>query len=248
MKYSISSANNSEFDQPIYSGESINYFICFVARSGSWLLCDLLRASGNMGVPAEYLGKSVYGIRQLADRFGLVNNDRVQLNEYLDTLKKYRTTPNGVFGLKIEPRDMKGFIEGGNLSKHFPDTKFIFLYRRDLLAQGVSYEIARQTRHWQDSRDRLEPKFDAAQVRNAIDSMAGDTTWWEVFFSLRNIEPYRLDYETLIANPQGVCSEICKFIGVETDHEFAVEGSNFVKQSNSINDDWVRRIQQLSLY
>lgn len=238
-------AYGPEFDQPEFSGDGKNYIICYAPRSGSWLLCDLLRASGVMGVPAEYFNMD-YGAPELAKRLGATETDAIPFQEYLEALKKHRTTPNGVFGFKVEPGQMDPLIKSGAMATHFPGLKFVFLTRRDVVAQGVSYEIAKQTRQWVVSPTRREAVFDEAKIRNSIDFITRLVAAWEKFFSDNNMEPYRVDYETLIVEPHRICSEICDLVGVDTDHQFAIEESGLERQANTLNDDWIRRIKSAS--
>ena len=246
-KFGTKSAYEPAFDQPAYSGEGTDYIICYVPRAGSWLLCDLLRASGRMGIPAEYFNQ-VVGMPQLAKRLGVTDNNTIPLDEYIHGLKKNRTTPNGMFGVKIEPRQPDPLLKLRAITTHFPNAKFIYVSRKDIVAQGVSYEMAFQTKQWQASPDRREAIFDETRVRKSIETIARLAAEWEVFFSLHDIEPYRLDFESLTADPHAICSEICRFVGVETDHKFSIEKSDFERQGNSVNDDWVRRIKDLAAY
>lgn len=240
--FSALTAYEAAFNQPAYAGDRKHYVISYVPRSGSWLLCDLLRASGVMGVPAEYFNMH-FGAPQLAGNFGVTETDVVPFQEYVTALKKYRTTPNGVFGFKIEPKDLDPVVKSRALQIHFPDSKFIYISRKDLVAQGVSYDMAKQTRQWHASPTSQSAEFDDARVRKSIDFIAGLVAAWEAFFVKNNIEPYRVEYETLLAEPHRVCSEICRFLGVETDHVFSIERSGLEKQGNAVNEDWIRRIK-----
>lgn len=121
-KFDSNSAYGPAFDQPDHSGETKSYIICFVPRSGSWLLCDLLHASGVMGVPAEYFNMN-YGAPRLSKRFGVTEIDSIPIHDYLKALKQRRTTPNGVFGVKIEARQLEPLIQANALPTHFSALK-----------------------------------------------------------------------------------------------------------------------------
>lgn len=243
QNFSALTAYEAAFNQPAHAGDRKHYVISYVPRSGSWLLCDLLRASGVMGVPAEYFNMH-FGAPQMARSLDVTETGAIQFQEYVTALKKYRTTPNGVFGFKIEPKDLDPVMKSRALPIHFPESKFIYISRKDLVAQGVSYDMAKQTRQWHASPTSQSAEFDDVRVRKSIDFIAGLVTIWEDFFENNNIEPYRVEYETLLAEPHRVCSEICQFLGVETDHVFSIESSGLEKQGNAVNEDWIRRIKE----
>ena len=242
-KFGAGTAYGAAFNQPEVSGDIKHYVISYVPRSGSWLLCDLLRASGVMGVPAEYFNTH-FGTPQMAKTLGVTETDAIPFQEYVNALKKYRTTSNGMFGFKIEPQNMDPFVKSRALETQFAGAKFIYVSRKDQVAQGVSYDMAKQTRQWHASPTSQIAEFDEARVRNSIDAIARLATTWENFFTANDIEPYRVEYETLIEEPHRICSEICQFMGVETDHVFEIEGSGLKKQGNAVNEDWIRRIKE----
>jgi len=243
--FSAVTAYETVFNQPVYTGDRRHYVISYVPRGGSWLLCDLLRASGVMGVPAEYFNMH-FGTRQLARNLGVTETDDIPFHKYVAALKEHPTTPNGVFGFKIEPKDLDLIIKSRALKIHIPESKFIYISRRDLVAQGVSYDMAKQTRQWHASPTSQSAEFDDARVRNSIDFIARLMTAWGDFSAANDIEPYRVEYETLLAEPHRVCSEICQFLGIETDHVFSIESSGLEKQGNAVNQDWIRRIKGTS--
>ena len=235
------------FDQPAYEGERKYYLICCAPRVGSWLLCSLLSTSGVLGVPAEYFNTHV-GMRQTAERFGLLYNEKVDLGQYIEALKGVRTTPNGVFGFKTQFFQAKPLIQGRLISKHFPDVKFIYLSRRDLIAQGVSYEIARQTEKWSSVDDGPAAVYDENRILNAINFITGERTSWENFFALNDIDPLRIDYKSLIEQPRAICLAISTCVGVETDYAFGLETSSMTQQRDGLNAEWIARIKTLGRF
>src|ERR1700735_3666803 len=72
------------------------YMICAVPRTGSYLLCDLLRKTGVAGRPNEYFNPSFQS--QWAADWGTP-----ALDDFLAKILSLGTTDNGVFGLKIHP-------------------------------------------------------------------------------------------------------------------------------------------------
>ena len=100
--------SDKQFDCPPYDGERTYYIICSSARTGSYLLCHLLTNCGVMGVPAEYF-TFFSDAKFLIERLKLQNKVKINIPEYVEALKNLRTTPNGVFGMKMHYFNMKNF-------------------------------------------------------------------------------------------------------------------------------------------
>jgi trehalose 2-sulfotransferase len=114
----------------------ISYLICTTPRSGSTLLCELLRASGIAGRPDEYFQQlRSTGLpmrpRDYLDGVGtdllppLADHDREleehklydperfrEFEQYLRWVEHRATTPNGVLGAKIMWPYMAGLVAG----------------------------------------------------------------------------------------------------------------------------------------
>ena len=256
-----------EFDCPPYDGERAYFVICSPPRSGSGLLCRLMAGSGVMGVPAEYFHPED-GWRIMAERLGLLREGKVDLEAYINGLKGLRTTPNGVFGVKMQHWMMGRLVENRVISTHFPGALFIFLTRRDAIAQGVSFDIARQTGKWNsrsppsdkwaiqlpqsspstDEHPPGVPEYHRGRIMEAINLVLKEQVSWEAFFTLNDIRPYRVDYERLIEGTHEVCQEICSHVGVTTDYQFSLDQSPIERQRSNLNEEWVRRIKESAGY
>ena len=247
MNYDNSSVYEETFDRPAYLGEPSAYFICCAPRVGSWLLCDMLFQTGLMGVPAEYFN-SVTGMRRVAERFGLLGDDKADLDTYIEAVKRHRTTSNGVFAAKIQYWMMPPLIQNRTFSKHFPNARFVYVSRHDVIAQGVSYEIARQTGQWISVDEKIAPEYDEMRVCEALDFVLRERASWDAYFPDNDIEPFRTDYETLIGDTNTVCRGICEFVGVETDSGFSLDMSHLRKQRYAFTDEWIEKVRALGRY
>ena len=170
-------------------------------------------------------------------------------------MKRHRTTANGVFGAKLQYWHMPVLIKERVISRHFPAVKFIHLSRNDVVAQGVSLVIAEETEQYvrfrNDVCDAPRPtqvSFDEARVMKAIDYVLRDELKWKKFFAMNGIEPLRLTYEALLEDPQGTCQQLARYVGVDINHAFSLEDTDLLKQSNELNDEWIKRIKALAAY
>jgi LPS sulfotransferase NodH len=114
----------------------LQYVLLSLARTGSEWVCAALRRRG-IGIPIEYLTAV-----DLAQRVGCASPDgKIHVPAYLAQLRAKRTTPNGVFGLKLHPLHLR-MVSGDEARRaveflgHFD--RILFLRRRDRLLQAIS--------------------------------------------------------------------------------------------------------------
>jgi LPS sulfotransferase NodH len=115
------------------------YAIFALMRTGSGLLCADLRQRG-LGVPHEYFQSAI--MPQMAQRLGVLDPDgRIALPRFMTALSAKRTTPNGIFGIKIQAAQLSRIVNGNAelggrlLAEH---DKIVLLRRRDTLMQAIS--------------------------------------------------------------------------------------------------------------
>jgi LPS sulfotransferase NodH len=238
---------DAKFDQPLFEGDHRYYLICCAPRVGSGLLCDLLIASGKMGVPTEYFNTQ-HGMLDMGQRLGLVENGKLVLEPYIEALKKYRTTPNGIFGFKIQYWMMPLLIKSRQITKHFPQAKFIYLTREDLIGQIVSYDLARRSGMWKSTDGGSVPAYEEESMENSRDFILRERSGWDFFFAVNEIEPLRISYEELAENPERICRSVCEFVGVEADIEFTKQSATRDRQGNKTNEGWARKIKMMGGY
>ena len=121
----------------------IKYVIFCLARTGSVLLSAHLRRRG-IGVPLEYLG-----VNSIARRLGCLDKDgNTPLGPYFEQLYAKRTTPSGIFGIRVHPVHLRSFAQediagAANFFAYFD--RVLVLLRRDKLLQAISLVRMRLT-------------------------------------------------------------------------------------------------------
>ena len=137
-----------KYDLPYYDDwPKIKYIICSSPRCGSNLLSEILHAQDGLGVPIAYLHLPAH-FPFLAHRWNCLNDNYVDIHKYFKSCFRWRTSKNGVFGMKTHWNHFEYFLKSGILHYYFPNTKFVFLRRQDLLGQAISLELANQTGQW----------------------------------------------------------------------------------------------------
>jgi len=95
-----------------------------------------------------------------------------------------------------------------------------YLRRGDVVAQAVSLLRAEQTGVWFKAADErqeptAEPGFDFGQVRELVRQIKDDDAGWEAWFAAEGIQPCRVLYEELDADPVRVASGVLSFLGLD---------------------------------
>ncbi len=125
-----------EWDVGDGSAPRLRYALLTLPRTGGEWLCASLRARG-IGVPLEYLTAD-----ELAQRLGCGDRaGNIDLPAYMAHLRAKRTTPNGIFGLKLHPQHLKAASGGDEpAAAHFLSLfdRIVVLRRHDRLLQAIS--------------------------------------------------------------------------------------------------------------
>ncbi|MEA3642698.1 MAG: Stf0 family sulfotransferase [Lamprobacter sp.] len=216
--------------------------ICIIAstpRCGSTFLGQVLQSQG-YAVPHEYL--NTVHIPYLAHRWGLIRDKKVELNEYLRACFRWRTNPQGIFSLKAHWSQFQPFLEKGIIVPWLKNSRFIYIRRKDLLGQAISYEIASQTGKWGSmERQSREPVYDGQSIERRLKNLAQQNMAWSVFFAKNNIKWVEVNYESFIEETEKSLACIKKEITPEFELEKCEEkkGSSEMKiQRNAVNDKW----------
>ena len=186
------------------------YFICTAPRSGSFLLSDGLTATRIAGRPQEYFDQSFEGYWR--ERLGIRPED-----EYLLKLLNQGTTANGVCGAKVLWYQLKNLVSHlgstdlsiagmhAAVTEAFPNLQYIWLVRRDKVAQAVSYYKAVESDVWWVTSDvqkkpKSIPKFDVEQIERHRRLIFDYERGWQEYFRVGGITPYVVVYEDLVPN------------------------------------------------
>jgi trehalose 2-sulfotransferase len=190
---------------PVRPSES--YVVCATPRCGSWFLCGLLASTGVAGRPHEWFWRDT---RASLERAWGMRNDE----EYLELVLAAGTTRNGVFGAKV----MFGSLPG---LEPFPNPRFIWMRRRDRVAQAVSFARAVQSGHWHkwDPPPREEPEYRFDAIEALHDELEQLEHGWQAWFERKGVEPLEVVYEEVATDPAGETRRVLEHLGLATDAE-----------------------------
>lgn len=241
------------------------YIICATPRSGSTLLCDLLTATGVAGRPHSYFRSQDVGYwAGLWDVGGSTATSGPGFNRaYLSAMTKAGTAGTGMFGLRlmwpsvVEATKRLNAAFGGEadianrFKTQFGPTLFIHLSRQDKTAQAVSLVRAKQTGLWHVAADGSErqrtapaqaPIFDAGRISQARDLLMTEDAEWSRFFDQCCIQPLRLSYETLAADPKAVLADTLTALGRDRTCAAGVDVET-ARMADAMSASWAKRMK-----
>jgi LPS sulfotransferase NodH len=240
-----------KFDFPIRQRPpELAYLLATVPRAGSTHFSHVLWQSGCLGAPLEYLNFEPAGPYGFA-----ANSPEAQLNLWRSALQR-RSSPNGVFGLKAFPMQLQD-LERRNprllqevLATVLPrdrPRRIIYLRRRDLVAQTVSYARASISRVWrkeQESTNSELLEYSQEQLESAERGIVFQQNVWERMFNDLRIEPLSLWHEDVLADPAAAIRLVAGYLGISIDAAAAVDIPQIQQQSRGDTQLWKTRYIQ----
>ena len=239
------------------------YIICGTPRTGSTLLCNLLASTKTTGNPDSFYGRKF--IPAWAEEWRLPGRDTMSERDYniayLNAAVAAGKGATGIFGLRLMRENLDELSavldqifpqlrsDRARLEKAFGRTLYIHLSREDKLAQAISLVKAEQTGLWHIAPDgteieRLappeEPQYDFARIKLEVQELESYDTAWNSWFAAQGIEPLRIGYETLSANPAAALTGICEALGVQSPNARDVS-PDVAKLADETSLDWMRR-------
>jgi trehalose 2-sulfotransferase len=205
-----------------------SYFVCATPRCGSWFLCGLLASTGVAGRPHEWFWRDTRA--SLERRWDVSGAD-----EYVELILAAGTTANGVFAAKV----MFGSLP--DLAA-FPRPRYVWMRRRDRVAQAVSFARAVQTGHWHhwDPPAREEPVFRLDAVDALLREIDELERSWAGWFEREGIEPLEVAYEDVAAAPQRETRRVLDFLSLELPPGIAVRPLTLAQRA-PVGEDWAAR-------
>jgi trehalose 2-sulfotransferase len=234
------------------------YLICATPRTGSSLLCGLLDSTGIAGHPESYFRAP--SEQEWAACWGIAgpSDGRFSYAGYLQAAITAGSTGNGVFAARI----MWGTLGevAAKLAPVYPDlagpdlallnrafgrTRFVYLFRRDVVAQAVSLLRAEQTNVWFETgparhEPEQEPRFDLDQIQERVQLIEEHNTAWRQWFTSARIQPHLVQYEDLAATPISVARGVLSFLGLQlpAGREITVQHRRL---ADDLNAQWIDR-------
>jgi trehalose 2-sulfotransferase len=219
-----------------------SYIVASSPRSGSTYFCRLLGQSGLLGTPSEVLNPG-FDLKGFKNRFKASSPA-----DYIAELISRRTAKSGVFGLKAHFENFEAFRkEYPALLDVLSPVTYIYVNRRDRVAQAVSMARALQTNQWSSQGQegkKPELRYNRELIANAMKEVELQDAGWLNWFKANNITPFRLTYEDLLADPAGTVQRVVEHLGVQNAERDEVKVPPVEKQGDDTNQEWIERFRR----
>jgi LPS sulfotransferase NodH len=233
-----------------------SYIIASVQRSGTHLLCNILRSTGIAGSPAEYF-LSKPG-ETWEERWGASSRPA-----YIARVLDQNTTLSGVFGVVIMwsyfeamhhlLREIPAYsnLTGSKLlAAVFHSPKYIWMRRRNRVEQAISWAMACQTGIWaQTAGAKMQPpslpQFDFKVIDAWCERITEHEAGWANYFRENEIEPLVLFYEDVLTSHGAAAERVLKFLGLPFSPAMNLPAPAIEKQATQISAEWAKSYLKL---
>ena len=207
----------------------ISYFICSTPRSGTGLLRSILNQY-SLGNPIE-VHKELIRLQVKLSEF----YEKCATNSVQGTTLHYLYFGSTLKHLgKLFDVEVKGNWHGV-LEQLFPKPKFIYVYRRNVIKQAISYLKAQRTGHWR-RKDFITDfgEYNSDEIQRCCLSINVSNALWEQFFEEYRIDPYFITYEDIVKKKDKVAWDIANFLDVRKLSEKTLEK----RQYDGTSEEW----------
>jgi LPS sulfotransferase NodH len=225
-----------------------SYMLATIPRSGSTYCAIRLWETGLLGAPMEYLNFRIMGdlfhrLGYQHDESGLIPTDRV--HDYWHDVQRLRTSANGIFGYKMFTTN---YVE---ISRRYPELLdaitpnfIVYLVRRDLLGQAISYSRAIRSKIWFGGVDGAPTvEYDYASIKKCIGLIEEQRKSWERLFRYREINPIRIYYEDLFDSNSVAIQLILSEMMIKPDPSAGLSVPMIQRQTDGVSKEWRERFK-----
>lgn len=200
------------------------------------MLGHALQKTECFGFPLEYAHPG--NLTEWKRRFG--TND---FHAVMQELQQRRTSPNGVFGIKIHYPHIKQFGGFEKLKQAFPDAHYILLSRKDLLKQAVSLSVAHQTGVWITGQKPINehPVYDFEDINRCLRQTILHNASWRYTLAANGCNFIEMDFDHVRHHLAESIERIAQFVGVTVEPGQLPQQHATKKQGNDRNKEWTAR-------
>lgn len=233
MRHPYKEQFSDEMDLPDQEWASSFAMIASTPRCGSHYLGHMLMETGDFGVPLEYFNKQ--NLKLWRARFG---TDAV-VDTFAEIVKR-RTSQNGVFSFKAHWKQLRPVRNGvQRLTRGNGIDKVIWISRRSVLSQSISFVIARQTGAWiSGAKFQKQPVYSYDKIVESAQTLNQSNWAWKKHLEANYADRYtRVVYEDLLSDAT-VAKEMYAFLGLTGEPKVSERTK---PQGSSINAEWKAR-------
>lgn len=210
-------------------------FILTEGRSGSNWLGSLMKNTGVMGKPDEWLDPGILGSKPGS------------AGDLVDAVLARASTENGRFAVKLFPRHLRlvqmeyGIDFVRECSRHH-DIGMVRLSRADRMRQAISYARGLMTSQWtSQSKAKGKAEYSFKTISEAYFYIDRSEAFWDSYVAMSEKPAKRFVYEELMGNPLPFIKESAEILDVDFDHELK---SELEIQRDASTEEWLQRFSE----
>lgn len=229
-----------ERDFPEKTPVQQRYAILSSPRSGSTLLGRMLTETKMAGDPLEYFNPRLVLLERKR-----INNPSLNLNAFIQQMEARRTSPNGVFGIKMHYSQLLSAFQvkspnqtvAGFLRNRM--NKIIWIRRRDRIGQAISQAIGLRTQMWssEDSRfgKEIELNIHPFECIKALNGICQEDAGWEQLLNAIQLPVHEVWYEDLVNEYETQSRLVLNYLGLD-DVVGTIPEPPIQRQAGELND------------
>jgi LPS sulfotransferase NodH len=204
--------------------------VFFTPRLGSSWLTKIVTATRMLGNLEEYINPDF--IPDVARRMHATNPATL-----LAMLRRWAQTKNGVFSMEARAVDVKLFGEVDFFEAFGPCTVIYFLWRDNLVAQGISlYRAVRTKRYHSTDTPAAPPDYDATQIADWMGHIVEIENANLTLLERRGLHARFLRYEDIVMDSTTTLSILADAMRVDLPEERLAAGRE--QALVKIGDEW----------
>lgn len=196
----------------------MRYGILSSQRSGSTLLARMLFETRQAGDPLEY-----FNLRLLTLARKQTGNQFLTPIEFMRLMELRRTSPNGVFGMKIHYEQMlrafQSSVPNEKMTKFLHSFRHLFwIRRRGRLRQAISLALAMHTNSWssEESHKVSAESISLLDCIHALQAISFQDCGWGKLISTAKLKVRIIWYEDLVSDYEGTCRLVLRDLQLAT--------------------------------
>jgi LPS sulfotransferase NodH len=205
-------------------------FICFTNRCGSNFVAEQLASTRKL--PRAHESFNWPQAISFSER-----NEAKSFRHFCQLLIE-RYSKNGVYASKVGWSQLYFLCRSKVIPEIFGMPRFIYVRRRDLLGQAISFVIAKQTGVWSSKMvSDAKPRYDAAAIAARLESIARANARFEVLFAHFGFPVFEIVYEDFLEQGDRCVSAVTEWLGLGPS-TINDRGARLQVQRNAVNDEW----------
>jgi LPS sulfotransferase NodH len=206
------------------------FLVFFTPRSGSSWLTKIVSATKRLGNLEEYINPDF--IPDVARQMHATDQTTL-----LAMLKRWAKTKNGVFSMEVRAVDVQLFGETEFFDSFSPDTVIFYLWRDNIVAQGISlYRAVTTKRYHSTDTPTAPPDYDAEGIAEWIRHIVKIENANLMLLRRRGLHSRFLRYEDIVIDSAATLGILADAVGVELEAEQFAAGRE--QELHKIADEW----------